>query len=144
VGNNFFERLENMTDLDRLHRVVLGENVGRGVGKTYANIHLLAGCVELNDNTNFFIVGSQQTIRCIKPMIVNVFEEHGIKIVRVASVGRECNLSVDYEGKVKFIRIMLNVDLETRLRGSRGNYIINDDTFLSKDMEAYIRFNGEM
>ena len=68
------------TDIDRLHSVVLGERYGRGVGRTFAACHNLAGILEMCDNgaTIAWIIPRMSWMHHIKPMLETVLVEHGL------------------------------------------------------------------
>ena len=73
------------TDYDQLHRVVSGcyWRGERRVGKTYAHCHELAGILSVTDAS--LAVGHIATthrLTHILPMLLHVFDEHGIHLVR--------------------------------------------------------------
>lgn len=67
------------TDIDRLHKVVLGEYIGKQCGHTYAKCHELAGVLETTYNKNVLcIISSINDVEnYLLKMIFNVFNEHG-------------------------------------------------------------------
>jgi len=72
------------TDLEHLHKVVRGEVGGRRCGKTYARCHELAGVIELGNKHIFCGISAELDLGYLLPMISTVFDEHGLKISRVA------------------------------------------------------------
>lgn len=69
------------TDIDRLHKVALGEVKGRGCGKTFLKCHELAGLVETGfEGTMALVVPYMRYFKHIYPMMVEVFKEHSIKL----------------------------------------------------------------
>ena len=67
------------TDIDRLHDVVLGDEVGRGCGKTYARIHELATLVELGECERIICqITMSSDIQYLKPMVQGIFSERGL------------------------------------------------------------------
>lgn len=100
------------TDINRLHSVVLGQLVGRGVGKTTAKIHELAGVIELGDSQVIFCVMTVRSDRFyLRRMIDLIFREHKLKLTKRTSRGFICNS--------KKVRFVLNIDLND---GIIGNY----------------------
>lgn len=76
------------TDLNRLHRVALGENSGRKSGETYYYCHLVAGVVELGNKEVIIKIPSLKSGNYIKPMLEEVLKNHKLNIIKKSN--REC------------------------------------------------------
>jgi len=84
--------MNEKTDINRLHEVVMGTAHGRGVGKTTARIHQLAGYVELGESRDIFcLISTRHDISYLRPMIDRVFAEHGLEITKRQNDCFECN-----------------------------------------------------
>jgi hypothetical protein len=66
------------TDINRLHRVILGDYTGIQCGHTYAKCHELAGVLETTCNKNVLcIISSMADIEdYLLGMIIGIFSEH--------------------------------------------------------------------
>jgi hypothetical protein len=66
------------TDIGRLHKVVLGEYIGKQCGHTYAKCHELAGVLETTYNKNVMcIIRSMSDVEdYLLIMIMNVLKDH--------------------------------------------------------------------
>jgi len=73
------------TDLERLHQVYNGEIKGRKVGNTFLQCHKIAGQIEVGNTNNIIcIVENYDYVnKTIKPMLLDILEEHNIKITKV-------------------------------------------------------------
>ena len=69
----------SQTDLDRLHKVALGEINERGCGKTYLACHELCSVVEIGQVNHILAkIKYHRDITFILPMLTEVMQERGI------------------------------------------------------------------
>ena len=113
-------------DIDRLHNVVLRDSVGKGCGKTVANIYKLIGFIQTSGEENFFICQTEHSIRYTFRMIVDIFKSEEIVISRVRGWNNPDCFVVIWEGREKIVHLLKNVEIKTKLEGLFGNIIVND------------------
>lgn len=68
------------TDIDRLHKVALGELQRRGCGKTYLDCHHVAAAIEVGEKDIVCIIPYNSWKHHIFPMLLEVLDEHEIII----------------------------------------------------------------
>ena len=90
------------TDLDRLHAVVEGRLAGRGVGRTFASCHYLAGVLETCEPGSriVWIIPRFGWMSHIRPMLDQVLREHDI-----VAHWRDSVTLVTAAGTVRFVPI---------------------------------------
>lgn len=108
-----------ITDLDRLHKVISGEIVGRGCGTTFSKCHELAACVILKEYPRIVVVISDY--RDIKYNLLStidkVFSDHDLKFSRSRDTQILCDgIKIDF---------MLSHKLHESLRGYPDHYEVD-------------------
>jgi len=104
------------TDIERLHKVVNKELQGRGVGKTFAKCHDVAGLIQTTDVKYIFcMISLKRDMDYILPMLERVLEEHGLTFYHKLRTELVVNGVT-----IKFIR---EDDFDQRTRGY-DNYAI--------------------
>ena len=106
------------TDLDRLHKVVLGELNRRRAGVTYAQCHEVAGILETTDTGEIIIFVSYfKDTYYIVPMLLDILKEHMIT-----------NFEIQFPQatiKVKNRKIIFIPISQLPIRGRDNYYIVN-------------------
>jgi len=69
-----------MTDIDRLHGVVLGERTGRRAGHTFAHCHEVASLIELGETEVVVVLPRLDWVRHVRPMLLRVLEDRGLGV----------------------------------------------------------------
>jgi len=108
-----------VTDLDRLHAVLEGKLVGRGVGKTYARCHVLAGLIEVGHREVVVVLSHRNDLSYVLPMLERVFAEHGLGVERVKMDGPSMEVG---GARVRFL-FCQDLQWEEKLRGLVGGIV---------------------
>jgi len=104
------------TDIDRLHAVIEGKITGRGVGRTYAKCHEIAGILEVTDVQDIYLIVTHMSDRYyILPMLISVLDEHFISKAPYRSTDQY--ITVYPNRKIWFIS---EYNFDKRLRGCEG------------------------
>ena len=99
------------TDINRLHQVAFGQLRGRRWGKTYLQCHNIAGTIEVGDRDIIVcIVSHYSDIRYIIPMLMDILDEHDLKILKY----NKCQNCLYVENKQ--IRFITDANYEKILR----------------------------
>lgn len=114
-----------ITDIDRLHNVVDGNKLGRGVGKTFAKCHEIAGLIDLGFKEIFCIIKCYRDTHHILPMLSDVLYEY-----KMPNLIKVYNLKFD----IGDVRIHF-VDMETIYQDP--HYDLGYDNFAVVDMVDY-------
>ena len=104
------------TDIDRLHDVIDGRTSGRGVGKTFAKCHDVAGLIELGLSTVFCVITNYRDIGYILPMLDEVLTEHNMKIEKK----QQHHIFLNNKIRITFVS---ENDVGRRLRGLEGGIV---------------------
>ncbi len=70
------------TDIERLHKVALGELRGRGVGKTYKLCCDVISALHLDEKSIAVILPKPQWVEHVRPMLKELLQENGFEIER--------------------------------------------------------------
>jgi hypothetical protein len=105
-------------DIDRLHKVALGEITGRGVGKTTLACNDVAAAVELgSSNVIFCLVETKRSTFSIYPLLNNVFCFHELPLTRRSDMEFVSgNVSISF-------RIIPKRDEDVLMCGIRGTVV---------------------
>lgn len=125
--------MNEKTDIDRLHDVIQGRIYGRGVGKTTARIHELAGYVELGESRDIIcLIPKRRDLHYLRPMVDRIFAEHGLQICGRQSDRFTCN--------GKRVRFCLYSDLFRASVGLRPDFVeMEDNPRLTNYERDYLR-----
>lgn len=111
-----------ITDIELLHKVVSGQVHGRGIGKTFAQCHNVAGAIELGFDNVFMVITNYRDIMYIIPMLRDVLTDHGIKIDALNYKDKiMCLGGIDKRTTVKFIT---EEDIYRKIRGIDKPFIV--------------------
>lgn len=112
-----------ITDIDRLHKVVSGEDLGRGRGKTFAKCHEVIGHIDLGETRVMVVVSLSKDVDYILPMLDAVSSEAGYELKRLGMM----DIAIG-ESKVRFISSHIR-DWGCKLKGVEGAlvYMRHDD-----------------
>lgn len=107
------------TDIDRLHKVVLGELRGRGCGKTVALCHCIAGAIESGETEVDVVVPQHRWMGDTKSVLWDILDEHELD---PRSTWSPRVWRTRYGAKINFL-----VSGERELLGRQGLFINMDD-----------------
>lgn len=118
-----------MTDLDRLHKVVNGELVGRQCGKTFAKCCELIGAIETTkDKLIICYVWFLVDVNYILPMVSKILKEQNLPYLN------RCHSSLFYAGKIK-IKFVPARHIDRNFELSSDHAIV-DFRYLGEDRDS--------
>ena len=96
TGVLFYSQMTLNMDIDRLHRVSLGEDTGPGAGKTYAGLQDMLAAFELGEELIVLLIPEMKLSRWLSREMQKVCQERGYTLKRQRineySINEQCRV----------------------------------------------------
>jgi hypothetical protein len=116
-----------VTDIEKLHDFYLFGGETDFVTKTIAKIYEIVGSIQTGNDDVVFVVNNNHSFDDVVPMIIDIFTENDIQIVKIRKFSSRVELEVVFDGISSRLFIYTNIDIKSKLTGTYCNFVINHD-----------------